>query len=307
MDVAILGCGYVGLELGRQLVSGSAEAGTTIYGVRRSTDGLERIREAGFDAVRADLQDPSSLSSIPSVDAVVFAASSDGRDTASARATYVDALESVVGEFGDRPNPPDRLVYTSSTGIYGDHGGDRVDEETPIEPATPRAQVLADAEAIALDRSREYGIDGTVARFAGLYGPGRYRLDRYLDGPVTEGISNMVHRDDAAGAVNHLLTADRGRNEVVLVADDEPVSKWAFADWLAERCGRDPPPKLTLDERLESSTLSTAARERLRASKRCANDRLRSMGYRLSYPTFRQGYAEAIEIYRSRDTGDAGA
>ena len=304
MDVAILGCGYVGLELGRQLVAEHDEAVTTVYGVRRSTDGLDRIREAGFEAVRADLQDLSSLSSLPSADAVVFAASSDGRDTASARATYVDALRSVVDEFGDRPNPPDRLVYTSSTGIYGDHGGDRVDEETPIEPSTPRAQVLADAEAIALDRSREYGIDGTVTRFAGLYGPGRYRLERYLDGPVTDGILNMVHRDDAAGAVSHLLTADRARNEVVLVVDDEPVSKWAFADWLAKRCERDPPPKRTLDERLASTSLSPAARERLRSSKRCANDRLRSMGYRFSYPTFREGYEAAIENYRNRGVGD---
>jgi len=144
------------------------------------------------------------------------------------------------------------------------------------------------------------GIEGTVARFAGLYGPGRYRLERYLDGPVTAGYLNLVHREDAAGAVRFLLDRDCARGEVVLVVDDEPVEKHAFADWLAAEAGRDPPPRQSIEERLAGTDLSATARDRIRAQKRCVNDKLQDLGYALTYSTFREGYREAIETYTRR-------
>ena len=296
MRVVIVGCGYVGLELADQL----AARGHAVTGVRRSDDGLEAVEAVdGVDgAVRADATDPSSLPELPDADAVVFAASSGGRGAAAAREVYVDGLRNVVEEYGSRPSPPDRLVYTSSTGVYGDHGGSWVDEETPIEPTTEKTRVLAAAEAVALDEAADVGIDGTVARFAGLYGPERYRLERYLDGPVTAGYLNMVHRDDAAGAVRFLLKADVARDEPVLVVDDEPVEKHAFTDWLADECGVPRPEKRSKTERIEAGDLSEAARRRILTSKRCSNDRLRTLGYEFAYPTFREGYRDAIETYR---------
>ena len=295
MRVAILGCGYVGLELGRQLSTDHE-----VVGVRRSDEGIAAIEDAGFDAVRADVTDPAALEAVPDVDVVVFAASSGGRDAATAREVYVEGQRTAIDHFGSCPTPPDRYVYTSSTGVYGDHGGGWVDEEIPVEPTTDKTEMLAEAERVALERPTEYGTDGTVARFAGLYGPGRYRLDRYVEGPVTEGYLNMVHRDDAAGSVRFLLAEDRARGDVVLVVDDEPVEKWAFADWLADQCGVDAPPKRTTEERLAAESLSEAARRRLSTSKRCSNDRLRGMGYEFAYPTFREGYRAAIESYREK-------
>ena len=294
MRVAILGCGYVGIELGRQLRARGDDA----IGVRRTREGCEAIEEAGFESVRADVTDPDGLGSVPDVDALVFAASSGGRGAEAAREVYVEGLRTVIDHFTARERPPDRLVYTSSTGVYGDHGGDWVDEETPIEPTTEKTRVLAEAEELAL-RS-ESSIDGTVARFAGLYGPDRYRLERYLEGPVTEGYLNMVHRDDAAGAVRFLLEEDLARREVVLVADDEPVEKWAFADWLAEQCGVEEPPKRTKEERLADADLSEPARRRIVTSKRCSNAKLRELGYELEFPTFREGYREAVKAYPRR-------
>ena len=294
MHVAILGCGYVGLELGRQLT----DRGHDVTGVRRSEAGLAAIEAQGFDAVRADLTAPDSLGAIPDADAVIFAASSGGRDATAAERVYVDGLRTTIAAFADRAEPPERLVYTSSTGVHGDHDGDWVDEETPIDPTTEKTRVLAAAERIALEETADVGIDGTVARFAGLYGPDRYRMERYLDGPVTAGTLNMVHRDDAAGAVRYLLEDDCARGEVVQVVDDEPVEKWAFADWLADQCGRERPPKRTKAERLADGDLSEAARRRILTSKRCRNDRLRSLGYDLRYPTYREGYQEAIAAVR---------
>ncbi|RLM59613.1 NAD-dependent epimerase/dehydratase family protein [Halobellus sp. Atlit-31R] len=290
----IVGCGYIGLELGRQLDA----TGHEVTGVRRSDAGLDAVAAAGLDAQRADATDPDTLAALPDADWVVFAASSGGRGADAARDVYVDGLRNVVAAYAERSSPPDRLVYTSSTGVYGDHDGAFVDEETPIEPTTEKTRVLAEAERLAREETAAAGIDGTVARFAGLYGPDRYRLDRYLNGPVTEGYLNMVHRADAAGSVAFLLESDLARDDVVLVVDDEPVDKWAFADWLAAECGEPAPPKRTIEERLADPDLSSAARRRIQTSKRCSNDRLRELGYDLAYPTYREGYRAAIEAYR---------
>jgi nucleoside-diphosphate-sugar epimerase len=293
MRVAILGCGYVGVELGRQLEG----AGHEPIGVRRSPGGIDAIESAGFRGVQADVTDADELAAVPEVDALVFAASSGGRGAEAAREIYLGGLRTAIEAFAGRESPPERLVYTSSTGVYGDHGGDWVDEETHLDPGTEKTRVLAEAERIALEEAPAAGIDGAVARFAGLYGPDRYRLERYLEGPVTAGYLNMVHRDDAAGAVRFLLDRDRARGETVLVVDDEPADKHAFADWLAAAAGQPPPPKQSIEERLAEGDLSTTARDRIRAQKRCSNAKLRELGYPLAYPTFREGYQDAIEAH----------
>jgi nucleoside-diphosphate-sugar epimerase len=294
MRVGILGCGYVGLELGRTLAPDHE-----VVGVRRSAEGCEKIERAGFEAIEADITNREDLAAVPNVDTVVFAASSGGRGADAAREIYVDGLRTVIETFGAREDPPDRLLYTSSTGVYGDHDGDWMDENTPIEPTTEKTEVLAEAERVALEDAAEHGIDGTVVRFAGLYGPERYRLERYLDGPVTEGYLNMLHRADAAGAMRFLLDSDAGRGETVLAVDDEPVDKWAFADWLADECDRPRPEKRTTAERLADEDLSATARRRIETSKRCSNAKLRELGYEFAYPTYREGYRAAIDEYRS--------
>jgi len=296
--VVILGCGYVGLALGRQLTPTH-----DVIGVRRSDAGIEAIEDAGFRGVQADVTMPGALRAVPDADAVVFAASSGGRGADAAREVYVEGQRTAMEAFAARESPPDRYVYTSSTGVYGDHGGAWVDEGTPIEPTTPKTEALAEAESIALSGA----IDGTVVRFAGLYGPGRYRLARYLEGPVTEGYLNMIHRDDAAGVVAHLLETGRGRGDVVLAVDDEPVSRWAFADWLTDACGVAEPPKQTTAERLDADDLPDVARRRVRTSKRCDNSRLHELGYEFTYPTFREGYREAVAAYREQEGSGTGS
>jgi nucleoside-diphosphate-sugar epimerase len=288
MRVVILGCGYVGLALARRLTPTH-----DVVGVRRSD--LDSVRDTGAEAVRADVTDPDDLGAVPDADALVFAASSGGRDASAAREVYVNGLRTAIDAFANRANSPDKLVYTSSTGVYGDHDGAFVDESTPIEPTTAKTEVLAEAERLATACADERGIDGTVARFAGLYGPDRYRLERYLEGPVTAGYLNMVHRADAAGAVEFLLG---GVDEsVVNVVDDEPVSKHRFADWLADACDVNRPEKQTKAERLAASDLSEAGKRRIQTSKRVSNGLLRELGYEFEYSTFREGYQAAVDAY----------
>lgn len=114
MRTAILGCGYVGLELCRQL------SGQNVTGVRRSESAIEAV---GADAVQADVTDADSLAAVPDADALVFLASSGGRDAEAARTVYVEGLRTVIDHFGNRADAPEQLIYTSSTGVYGDHKG----------------------------------------------------------------------------------------------------------------------------------------------------------------------------------------
>lgn len=283
MHVLIVGCGYVGLELGRQLTPDHR-----VTGVRRSDEGLQEVSDAGLEAVHADATNPTDLLTLPSVDVVVYAASAGGKSTA--RETYIEGQKSVLDHYGNRRDQPDRFVYTSSTGVYGDHDGSWVDEETPLEPATDRERTLVEAERIA----REHGnsaIERTVVRFGGLYGPGRSPVDRYLDGPVSPGYTNFVHRDDAAGAVAYLLTDDVGRNTVVNVVDDEPQSRPDLADRFATMEGVDPPEVVPL----ESRDLSPGRRDRLAANKRVSNERLHALGYDLRYPTVADGVRDGLD------------
>jgi len=292
--VGILGCGYVGLELARQL---SEEY--EVYGVRRSESGLDAVAETGATPVQADLTKLEDLASLPDADALVFAASSRGNPTAGA--IYNSALESVIEQFGSRETSPDRLVYTSSTGVYGDFDGAVVDESTPIEPESDRQRILLEAERLALEKAPEFDIDGTVVRFGGLYGPDRYRMERYLKGPVIEGYLNLVHRDDAAGVVRFLVENDRLRNDTILAVDAEPLDKWAFADWLAGEVGEDAPPKQTVEDRLAEGVTSQSKRHRIVSSKQCSNDKLQSIGYEYHFPTAYEGYQPAIEAYQHEE------
>lgn len=283
MHVLIIGCGYVGLELGRQLTPEHR-----VTGVRRSESGLAAVNDAGLEAVHADATRPTDLAPLPSAEVVVYAASARG--DASARETYVNGLRTVIDHFGGRRDPPDRLIYTSSTGVYGDHGGDWVDETTSLRPTTDRERTLVEAERVALE-SGSPAIDRTVLRYGGLYGPGRSPVDRYLEGPVSPGYANFAHRDDAAGTVAHLLSADAGRDVVLNVVDDEPIQRPELARWLAERRGVEPPPVVPLEQR----DLSESRRERLAADKRVSNDALHDTGYELRYPSVKAGIEDGLD------------
>ena len=288
--IGILGCGYVGLELARQLGDEYE-----VYGVRRSAAGLAAIRETGARAIEADLTDSAAVDGLPAADVLVFSASTSGSQ--SPAAIYNDALGTVIDSFGERDESPDRLLYTSSTGVYGNHDGAWVDEQTPIDPVTERQAVLHEAEKLVHERAAAAGIDGTVVRFGGLYGPDRYRIERYLDGPVTAGYLNLVHRADAAGALRFLVDTDQAREDTILAVDEEPLDRWAFADWLADEGGVERPPKASIEEALER-TDSKRRRQRIRANKRCSSQKLRCLGFEFEFPTAYEGYRPAIDSFR---------
>jgi nucleoside-diphosphate-sugar epimerase len=183
-----------------------------------------------------------------------------------------------------------RLIFVSSTSVYGQSKGEWVDENSPTKPGQFSGKRLLEGERLVLGSS----IGGLVVRFGGIYGRGANRLlQQVLKGsPCQESpplYTNRIHRDDCVEVLRHLLTLSEPE-QIYLGVDSEPAAQCAVMDWLAQQ----------LDVPVPSRSAAKASRgERLRTSKRCRNARLLSTGYRFRYPSFRDGYQAILAKERS--------
>jgi nucleoside-diphosphate-sugar epimerase len=271
--ILIAGCGYVGRALGARIVARGCEVWGLRRGASQSTDGIRPIA--------ADLADPATLRALPAdLDAVVYAASAGGSTPEAYEAAYLRGLENLLAVV-----VPRRLIFVSSTAVYGDRQGAWTDEESQPEPDHFSGRILLEAEKIALAGP----MPAMVLRLGGIYGPGRERLIReVVEGralrPAEPMFTNRIHRDDAAGAIAHLLALERPE-PIYLGVDSEPADLGAIYAWIAARLGL---PELAI--------ASTPGEGRpARGSKRCSNARLVASGYRFAYPTFREGYGELLD------------
>jgi len=288
MRVLIIGCGYVGLSLGRRL----AGLGHQVFGLRRGAGEAARLAEAGVLPLQADITRPDTLPAITQPwDWVVNCVSSSGGGVEEYRGIYCTGAENLCGWLGGAP--PHRLVYTSSTGVYGQNDGTWVDEQSPTEPSAETGRVLLEAEQIWLSAAREKRLPAIILRVAGIYGPERgYWLRRFQSGEARlEGdggrFLNMIHREDAAGAVIAALAGGQP-GAIYNAVDDEPVSQRTLFEWLAKRYHRPLPPTVPEEE--------AGLRKRGVTSKRISNARLRrELGWNLLYPTFRDGFESLPE------------
>lgn len=287
MRVLIVGCGYVGLKLGQELL----RAGHGVTGIRRSPAGATEMEAAGITPVITDITRCRAFERISGpFDWVVNTAAAGGGGSEDYRAVYLEGTRCLLEWLG--ANPPAKYVYTSSTGVYAQNDGSTVTEDCPTEPATETGRVLVETERTLLRAAAERDFPGVVLRVAGIYGPGRgYALKQYLGGEAVlagdgSRLMNMIHRDDVARAIACAL--ERGQpGRVYNVVDDEPVSQRDFYAWMAQRLGGPMPPS--------AGDLSSQNRRRGVTHKRVSNRRLREeLGCELTYPTFRQGYAAEI-------------
>jgi len=270
----IVGCGYVGSVLAER----SLARGDAVFGLRRSDSPLPE----GVQAIRADVAEPLARGSLPeALDAVVYAVAAKSRDESTYRRAYVDGLRHVLDAAETAPRSPRRIVFTSSTAVYGQSAGEWVDETSPTEPPSFSGRILLEAEALLAASS----IESTSLRLGGIYGPGRTsRLRAVLDGKARVRVgapqyTNRIHRDDAADAIRLLLDLDRVP-PVLLGVDDEPADEAVVLDWMADHLGVSKPERIA----------SAEAPPPRAGSKRCRNTLLRSLGAQLAYPDFRAGY-----------------
>ena len=280
-NILIAGCGDIGSGLARSLRA----AGFRVTGLRRRA----HLIAEGIEALAADLAEPESLAKLGdrTFRYVVIASAATAYDARSYRRVYVDGLRNLLHALRGEP----RLVLLSSTGVYHQHDGEWVDEDSPTAPRSFSGQLLLEAEALPRTQAPARS---TVLRLGGIYGPGRERLLR----EVREGIgctrypvrySNRIHRDDCVGILRYLIARwqqGAALAPLYLGVDCDPAPVWEVRHWLAERLG------VTLDD----ARGSTGARAP--GSKRCSNRRLRELGYQLLYPDYRSGYAAMLGMLR---------
>ena len=287
MRVLIVGCGYVGLPLGAELV----KQGHEVFGLRRSTGAEAEFKSAGIKPLTADITKAEQLAQLPGAyDWVVNCVSASGGGAEEYREVYLQGMRNLIEWLGAAP--PKKFVYTSSTSVYGQNDGSLVKENSSTEPAVETGKILVETERVLLEAARERKFPAVILRLAGIYGPDRgYWFKQYLKNEARiegtgERILNMIHRDDAVGAIIAALKSGRP-GEIYNVADDEPVTQRAFFKWLSDSLGRDLPPSVPEDPE--------AVRKRGVTNKKVSNRRLKmELGYQFKYPTFRQGYSAEI-------------
>ncbi len=273
--ILIAGCGYVGTALGVEL----AARGDEVWGIRRDPSGLP----PAIRPLRGDLLDPDTLARVlpDAPDVVVYAASAGGFSDHAYRSAYVDGVRSFLRALVQSGAEPRRVLFTSSTGVYGRTDGEWVDEDTPPEPTAFNGSRVLEGEDLFLDGP----FPAVVLRLGGIYGPDRTSLlQRVRQGGVTcpenPVWSNRIHRDDCAGALLHLIDLPEP-DPIYIGVDREPADLCEVMTWLAGRVGAPEP------VREVGGSMGRGS------NKRCSSDRLANSGYSFRFPDFRSGF-EAI-------------
>lgn len=288
MRVLIVGCGYVGLPLGAELV----RQGHQVFGLRRTAEAIDELKAAGIEPLIADITNAEDFAKLPApFDWVVNTVSSTKGGVEEYRAVYLNGTKHLIDWLTTQPLK--KYVYTSSTSVYGQTDGSAVKESSPTEPASETSKVLVETEKLILQAAQDRKFPGVILRVAGIYGPERGHLfQQYLKNEARmagkgERLINMIHRDDLVGILIAALKNGRA-GEVYNAVDDEPVTQLTFFRWLSETLGKWMPPFVTEAENAE--------RKRGLTQKKVQNRRLKmELGYQLKYPTFRQGYTAEIK------------
>jgi nucleoside-diphosphate-sugar epimerase len=264
----IIGCGYLGSVAACRWLA----ARHRVAGLTRSR--AEELRAIGIEPVLGDVTDPNLR--LPTADTVLYAVGLDRSSGKSMREVYVGGLANVLAALPEVR----RFVYISSTSVYGQTGGEWVDEASPTEPVEESGRVGLECERLL----RERRPNAVVLRFAGIYGPARVirRADVERGEPLAAdpaGWLNLIHVEDGAAAV--LAAAEQGEPGAIYnVTDDRPVTRREFYTEMAALLGA-PSPRFA------------AATER--SNRRVSNRRMRSeLGVELQFPDFRTGLRDAI-------------
>ena len=286
----VFGCGY----LGKRVAKRWSQLGDNVYAVTRSPQRQKTLLTDGLLPLVADVTQPETLVDLPSVDTVLIAVGMDRSTYSDIRQVYVQGLKNVLDALADSVQ---HVIYVSSTGVYGDFGGEWVDEQSPTDPQREGGKACLEAERL-LQQSR-WGSRSTILRFAGIYGPGRVPtrqqiIDKQWDRLSPGGYLNLIQVYDGAAIVQriaHSVDVDPDNTDTLaqtfLVSDGRPPLRQVYYDWIAERFGVGPIP---WDPDAVAPQQSRAS-----SSKRISNKKLHQhFSIDFHYPDFRAGLAHAL-------------
>jgi len=277
MKCLIIGCGY----LGSRVAALWRARGDDVCVVTRSAEHAKDFENQGYQPIVADITKPETLADLPQVDSVLCAVGFDRSTGQSIEEIYVEGLRNVVNAL---PEPQERFLYISSTGVYHQRSGEWVDEDSPTEPERDGGKACLAAEQLLSEC--KFSDRVIVLRLAGIYGPERVPFQQAIrDGepvPVEpEGFLNLIHVDDAARVV--LAAEEAKAPRTYCVSDHEPAVRGEYYAYLAEKLGGPPPQFGSADE-------GSSRKARSSTNKRISSRRLdEEFQIALKYPTYRAG------------------
>lgn len=270
-----MGCGDVGSELGRLLVA----QGYQVAGLRRSAASLP----LGMRALQGDVTQPATLQSVKELepDLLVYAVAASTHTDEGYRASYVEGLRNVLTALADSKTLH-HVIFTSSTGVYGQFTDELLDETSLPIPENFSGTRMLEAESVLKD----FAWPSTVVRLSGIYGPGRNRMLSLAREPQRwpqfDSWTNRIHRDDASRAIAHILDRVAHGQPVdncYLVTDSQPALQYEVLQWLA----------------LQQAVSNVPQTAPLVASgKRVNNQRLLETGFKLKFPDYMSGYGNLL-------------
>jgi nucleoside-diphosphate-sugar epimerase len=281
MRALIIGCGY----LGRRVAAIWRSKGINVGALTRTPENASLLAGQGIEPIVGDVLRPESLRTLPAADIALYAVGFDRQGGTSKRDVYVDGLANCLKELAPRV---ERILYVSSTSVYGQDAGEWIDETSETRPVTEDGQIVLAAES----NVRELCPEGTatILRFSGLYGPDRLlrriesvrRADPIAANP--DGFLNLIHADDGATIVSKLAERTE-RQPVYLVTDDRPVHRREYYSLLAKLVSAPEP----------TFNFAPSASAGSGLNKRCSNVRLKAeLGNVLRFPTIESGLPHAV-------------
>ncbi|TNM66373.1 SDR family oxidoreductase [Aliirhizobium smilacinae] len=276
MTVMIFGCGFSGKAIAKAF----AAKGYSVAGTVRTAEGAEALSShniepfifdgSGFSVeLLAALKDVTHLvQSIP-----------PGKD-------HDPLLKLVSGRLATLCPKLKWIGYLSTVGVYGDHGGGWVTEETPGSPILGRSIERVDTEEAWAAEGRGAGVAVAALRLSGIYGPGRnafVNLDRGTARRIIkkDQVFNRIRVEDIGDAT--LFLAERNLVGIYNVTDNEPCPPQDVIVEAARLMGIEPPPEVDFD----TADMSPMARSFYGANKRVSNEKIRALGFKFTFPNYR--------------------
>lgn len=287
-QILIFGCGDTGQRVALHYLAQQRP----VAGVVRSEASRRTLLNAGIESFLIDLDSPITSVSLPSQDAHIFymVPPPDRGDSDPRLRNMLTVLE--------QTGSPARILYISTTGVYGDCEGRWIDETAPLAPATPRAQRRVAAETALREWCDAHHVPWIILRVPAIYGPGRLPLERLRSGmpalePQACGYTNRIHIDDLAHICIKVMN-DAPDNTVYNVSDGNPSTFTDYLMLLAELTSLPKPPLVSMQE--AASRIDTGMLEFLRESKRVRNDKLlHDLELTLHHPDARSGILASLE------------
>ena len=275
----IFGAGYSA----RAFAAARSDPSVGIAGTTRSPEKFDALRRAGIEPFlfAGNILSPELLATLKQATHLIVSIAPEE----SGDPVLAIAREQIAGLA-----PRLRWIgYLSTVGVYGDHGGDWVDEASECRPVSRRSTLRAAAEKEWLELGEGTGVKVAILRLSGIYGPGRNALVNLRSGTAKRLIKpgqvfNRIHVADIAGALWHL--AEREQGGIFNVTDDLPAPPQDVVAYAAQVMGVEPPAEIPF----ASAQLSPMARSFYGENKRVSNAAIKGTGYRFRYPDYRSAF-----------------